>query len=877
MNYAPTRAGGPGTATPISSWLVQSSAIDTADGAVISSAQYRSVGWYIASARSTVMAVLLANGHFPDVLHSTNLRDTVDSTIFQVPWWYRSTFTLSGSGRTVLRLDGVIHKADLFVNGKLVADHEEVAGSYTVNTFDVTDLVRRGLNAIALRVYPGDRMHDLSIGWGDWNPSPPDNNMGVWRDVWILRSGDVRLDDPHVTSLLSASPVSAQLTVEVDALNGTDIPVVAQVTGTISGHGRPIRFTREISLQPGQTEHLRFIASDIPALVLSNPALWWPVGQGDQPLYDLECTATIAGALSDEVATSFGMRSVDSYIAPGGGRQFVINERPIQILGGGWCPDIFLRHNATRLSDEMTYAIGMGLNAIRLEGKLETPEFYDLADQLGLMVLPGWECCDKWESHAGTGGAPWDEHDYFVARRSMESEALLLRNHPSVIAFLIGSDFAPPPRLAQIYADALEAAEWNVPIVSSGASEWNNPSDADGPPSVTAATEVAGPSGMKMWPYDWVPPVYWYTRRDYRAVGILECSSGHSIPRLPSLEKMLSSDELEALWRDFDAKQLHSGPPSPFDNLAIFDRALATRYGDIVSLRDYVRKTQLANYEMVRAQFEAFGSRANADEPATGVIYWMLNNAWPSLNWHLYDYYLDTAAAYFGAKKANESLHVQYAYDTSEVLVVNHTTSALGPFHLVARIRDLSGEVKAQTDHEVAAVSPGKVVSLEPPERPEGISVTYFLELELSDPAGQRVSRNVYWLSRVPDVLDWDATFWQHTPTMSMADLTGLERLPTAEVRATSELFEADGRSSVVLTVRNVSSQAVPAVGLHASVVAGNPASPVVPVLWDDNDVTLFGDQSVVLTASFSTSLLGGAPSGVEIDGFNVSEPFVVL
>jgi exo-1,4-beta-D-glucosaminidase len=40
----------------------------------------------------------------------------------------------------------------------------------------------------------------------------------------------------------------------------------------------------------------------------------------------------------------------------------------------------------------------MGMNAIRLEGKMEHPELYGIADRLGLMVMPGWECCDKWEA-----------------------------------------------------------------------------------------------------------------------------------------------------------------------------------------------------------------------------------------------------------------------------------------------------------------------------------------------------------------------------------------------------------------------------------------------------------------------------------------------
>ncbi len=76
------------------------------------------------------------------------------------------------------------------------------------------------------------------------------------------------------------------------------------------------------------------------------------------------------------------------------------------------------------------------------------------------MILPGWECCDKWESAAKTGGEPWDAADEKVAAASMASEARLLRNHPSVIGFLIGSDNAPPAAIAKIYVDTLHAEDW---------------------------------------------------------------------------------------------------------------------------------------------------------------------------------------------------------------------------------------------------------------------------------------------------------------------------------------------------------------------------------------------------------------------------------
>jgi exo-1,4-beta-D-glucosaminidase len=862
MTVAPLRALDPGSSLPVGGWQVCSSTA-APGGATVSQPGFRAAGWLEAPARSTVMAALLANGRYPDVLRSTNLRDQVDAGQFQVPWWYRAPFTVGPGGRTSVRVDGVMHKAQLWVNGALAADVDELAGAYPVSTFDVTALVERGLNCLALLVFPGHPMTDLSIGWVDWNPLPPDANMGVWRDVHVLRTGDVRLLHPHVRTTLAAGRADLQISVEIE--NASDDARAVVVTGAIAGDGAATSLAQEVALVGGERRRVSFDVG------IDDPALWWPVGQGPQPLHRLRLVAMIDGVVSDVTATTFGIRSVSSRIVDGGGRLFSVNGRPTQVRGGGWCPDIFLRHDAQRLRDGLTYAVEMGLNAVRLEGKLENPEFFEIADELGLMVLPGWECCDKWESHAGTGGAAWTEHDYRVARRSMASEARLLRNHPCVIGFMIGSDFAPPERLAGIYVDELRAADWDLPVISSGSTDWNN-AWAAGPSDVgTTGTRVAGASGMKMWPYDWVPPVYWYDTRVGAAIGFdSECSAGHSVPRLASLRAMLSPEELERLWQHPEQRQYHAAPPSPFDNLGIFADALSKRYGPVASLRDFVRKAQLANYEMVRAQFEAYRSRFGAAQPATGVIYWMLNTAWPSLNWHLYDYYLDPAGAYFGAKKANESLHALYDYATGEVVVVNGSPQRTEPLRIDVTVRDINGAEVARRSHGIEALQPASACRAGKVQVPADITTTYFVELQMTGSDDARPVRNVYWLSTAADVVDWDKTFWQHTPQSAYADFTALQEIPapTLDIDARAEV--AGALVTTRVTLRNASPAGTPAVGIHASLVS-HAGEQVAPVLWDDNDVTLFAGQAVTLTGRH-----GSADARIEVDAFNAPTPITV-
>ena len=89
---------------------------------------------------------------------------------------------------------------------------------------------------------------------------------------------------------------------------------------------------------------------------------------------------------------------------------------------------------------------------------------------------------------------------------------------------------------------------------------------------------------------------------------------------------------------------------SQFYDRRIYDRGLYNRYGKPSSLEDYLLKAQMMDYEATRAEYEGYSVNWNYGPPATGLIYWMLNNAWPSLHWNQFDYYLHPGGSYFGTK-----------------------------------------------------------------------------------------------------------------------------------------------------------------------------------------------------------------------------------
>jgi exo-1,4-beta-D-glucosaminidase len=425
-----------------------------------------------------------------------------------------------------------------------------------------------------------------------------------------------------------------------------------------------------------------------------------------------------------------------------------------------------------------------------------------------------------------------------------------------VIGFLIGSDNAPPPAIAKMYVDTLHAEDWKTPIISA---------------AVDQGTSETGPSGMKMaGPYAWIPPAYWYADKLGGAFGFdSEVSAGADIPRMEDLTRMLSPQELEALWKHPQTRQYHASADwSTFASIAPFDTALARRYGAPRSLADYVAKAQLDNYDNVRAQFEAFNAHMDAAKPSTGVIYWMLNNAWPSLHWHLYDYFLNPAGAYFGAKKANEPVHIQYSYDTHAIVLVNHTLTDEHGLQASIRVRNLDGSVRYERRLQGIDLAGNSTRQLATLPSLGDLSSTYFIELEMASVAGKPIDRNVYWLSTRPDDLDWAHSNWYLTPVKQYADLTALQQLPavTVEVRATMQHTGAENVLAVRLAVP-ASSKAL-ALFQHVSIKRSAGGEPVLPIVWSDNDVTLWPSESLTLVARYAGQ--GTAMPVVEVSGWNV-------
>src|SRR5882762_5289746 len=848
-------------------WALQSSSKVDQSGEVLSKSAFQTKNWYQVNLPTTVVSALVKRKVLPDPFFGMNLRQfpgvtyPIGANFSNIPmqpdspyapsWWYRKTFSLplSYQGKTIwLNFRGINYRANIWLNGKQIAKSDDVAGAWRTYEFNITDVAKLGAeNGLAVQVYaPTDT--DLAITFVDWNPAPPDRNMGLWREVYISTSGPVALRYPTVVSHGDALG-NAQLTVTALLKNATG----QVVKGTLKGKIENVEFSQNVELGSNESKDIAFEPDKFSQLNFTSPRLWWPAQMGKPSLYPLSLEFEVDGKTSDRAESHFGIREVTSELNEQKARVFSINGKKILIRGGGWSPDMMLRENSQRLADEFRYVRDMGLNTIRLEGKLETEEFFERADREGILVMAGWCCCDHWEHWA-----KWKPHDFEIAKASLTDQLYRMRNHPSLVMWLNGSDNPPPPDVEEMYLAVEKQLHFPNPTVSSATAK---------------PTTVTGDSGVKMTgPYEYVAPAYWTEDKiDGKnhcnpggcggAHGFnTETSPGPAVPPIESIRAMLPNDHL---WPIDDWWNFHAGG-GEFKDIHVYTDALTARYGKADTLEDYTLKAQLMNYEGIRAMFEAYSRNKYT---STGVIQWMLNNAWPSMIWHLYDFYLRPAGGYFGAKRALEPLHPVYGYDDHSVWVVSSQYEDAKGLKLITKVYnlDMTEKFSQESSLDAAADSTHKVLTLPDLHNP---SPVYFLLLRLEDSAGKLVGSNFYWLSAKPETLDWERSNWYTTPTASFADYTALSQLPKVKLKVRGR-SERKGEETVThVTLENPTKTLAFFVRLKVNRGAGG--EEILPVIWQDNYISLLPGEKREITATYRSSRLGTARAAVEVSGWNV-------
>ncbi len=873
----------PNTVELKSGWRLESSWNVVQDGGLISQISYDDSKWHqIHAMPATVLEILQEDGTYPNLYFGKNLTETVPKDLFRQDWWYRTVFTVPADHRLHwLVFKGINYRAEIWLNGERIANNREVVGMYNAFEFNVTGKVKPGMqNVLAVKITPEQSFEnvdgvELADSWFDWINSRflgmnlpeqgngisyvPDRNAGVWKQVYLRSTDEIKIRNPYVRSDLPLPKTSpAALNVYCDLQNGSQSRVEGILSGEILREGKtPVHIEQPVALAAGESREVEFSPEKFPQLSIANPDLWWPYQWGPANLYSLKLEFRIGDRASDSAQIKFGIRKITQHRdndnrfpqLSGGNFYLKVNGIDYLVRGADYTPDLLFKYDEDREASILRYVKDMGLNLLRWESKISSEHVIDLADEEGIPVMLGWMCCNQWEKWD-----QWDREDHRVARESLRAQIDMLRSHPSVFLWANGSDGLATPEVRKDYNEILKNRHWQnavVDTVGNGNAVWD---------------------GIRMQgPYTWRPPAYWYDNHYLGSNGsCAEQGDNESIPPFESLKKFIPA---EKLWPLNDFWFYHAG----YGNSTLASAALVTekRYGPSRSAAEFAEKAQLAHYENTRAQFEAFAADGWDDHKMT--MYWMLNSHWPSFFGHIIDYYLKPGGAYFGAKKGLRPVNVVYDYfaggdrSKAKIFVVNQTLVPLANVQASVAFIDLDGNTKFSNKAEHIDVRPNSsVTALEVP-RVKDMSPVFFVRCQLRDKGGRLLADNVYWQATTEDVLFPPEKEQQFDSSqISWADMTALNQMKPAKVSVSGAVKDAAGWSTATLTLKNESS--VPAFFIRAEIVNEVGGDEILPITWNDNYVTLFAGETVILEAHYRNTDSHGNTPTFRVVGHNVPE-----
>lgn len=310
--------------------------------------------------------------------------------------------------RSWLCLDGVFYQSDVWLDGTLLGDTE---GYFVPHQFDVTAplaTAERHLLALGVTCAPQRqkaRKRNITGVFQHWDEYDPDRNPGgIWQGVRIEESGPVRIVHRRVLCTdahRDLATVAIRLVLDSD--EDRDVTLRTEVAGTT--------VTAEHHLASGENQVSW-------TLGVEQPALWWPRALGDQPLHDLTVTVLVEGEPSDVLHRRIGFRAVET-------RNWItrVNGERLFLKGANQGPTDYWLAEATGADHRriVELALEAGLDMIRLQAHVSSPELYDAADEAGLLVWQDFPL--QWGYHPSVRRQ---------AARQAREMVDLLGHHPSV-------------------------------------------------------------------------------------------------------------------------------------------------------------------------------------------------------------------------------------------------------------------------------------------------------------------------------------------------------------------------------------------------------------------------------------------------------------
>ncbi|WP_164981539.1 glycosyl hydrolase 2 galactose-binding domain-containing protein [Silvibacterium dinghuense] len=812
-------------------WRVERiSATGSATGEALATAGYKDESWVVATVPGTVLTSYLNAGAIPDPNFGQNQLHISDS-YFYSDFWHRTEFTapVVAHGQTTwLNFDGINWKADVYLNGEKLG---RIEGGFMRGQFDVTGKLKPGqANALAVKVEknatPGackqktwenpsrnggalgrdNPTYHASIGW-DWIPTIRGRNSGIWGDVYLSVTGSVTVENPLVVSTLPLPDTShADVKIEVELWNHSAKPV----TGTLKGTFGAVKFAQHVDLAASERKAIRLDTTTHPELRIDKPELWWPAGYGEPHLYDVELNFEGRDhKVTDSKKFKAGIRQM-TFSEEGGKLRLWINGRRFVARGGNWgFGESMLRYRAREYDAALRYHREMNFTMVRnWVGQIGDKAFWEACDRHGIVV---WQ--DFWLANPWDGPIP-DDNALFL--KNARDYILRIRSHASIGLYCGRNEGYPPPVLDAGIRKLLAELHPDIHYIGS------------------SADDVVSGHG----PYNALPTAVYFDMADSRM------HSEIGMPNIPPIESVRAMMPEKAIWPQGLDWGLHDFSQTGAQGGSSFLRIIEDSYGGAQSGEQWVELAQFVNYEGHRAMFEA------QSKYRMGVLLWMSHPCWPSFVWQTYDYYFEPTAAYFGAKKGSEPLHIQWNRTTGKIEVVNYSGGSQSGLTAQAEIVNLDG---AQKWSKTASLSSAEDSTETPIEIPaiDGLTSVHFLRLSLTQ-SGKEVSSNFYLRA------------------INEGDYRAIRQLAKAQVRATTKTVQQGEVWTLTTELENTSQ--IPALMVRLKAVRERSGDRILPAIYSDNYIALMPGEKHTVTIELKHADTRGEAAKVVVSGFNVVE-----
>ncbi len=640
--------------------------------------------------------------------------------VSEKPWIYRKTFDVPSElldcDRVDLLFEGLDTIASIWLNDKLIGKTNNM---FIPFRFDITKLAKPRNNSLMVKFEPAAqyakklmnrytsfsesdftnpyrvyiRKAQFQFGWDFCPPLP---GCGIWRPVRLEGVKKARLDCLHIRTVdCNQHYADIKIAVELDAAETEEF--LCRLT--LDGAGKTIN--HNLTFKPGEDFQSTVIR-------IERPALWWPSGYGPQHLYQLAIQLLSGSEVIDQTQKRFGIRTVKLNRTPdeyGEKFQFEINGQPIFAKGANWVPPSIFVGSATRSDyEELLHAAHhTNINMLRVwgGGYYESDEFYQLCDQLGIMV---------WQDFM-FACAYYPDRQWFLEEVKKEANTIIrrLRSHPCLALWCGNNEIDWLHSIGQLgKSKKFFGKSIYHKLLPQLLSELDPDRDyIPTTPTATAKNPNDPSSGTNHQWNVWSShePVRRYLCPPQEIPRFVTEFGLQSLPNMETIKNFCPSEKLRISSYSIEKHNYQ------LDGNSRLYRYMGDMLGTTENLDQFVYYSQITQARAVKTYVEYLRAHNFRNK---GVLFWQLNDCCPAISWSAIDYTKKPKAIYYYAKRFFSKLLITFVPELEKakaglppvlqsinVIAINDSNQPITAT-LNCRLIDLFGSVLDQVAFPIA-------------------------------------------------------------------------------------------------------------------------------------------------------------------------------